>query len=84
MSWYVHVLASMNNGNGYHCERLYRVPELEENVPVLGFVECSANIDDDDVYIIARAVYDVYDDTCQYGHSWSAGRAFLVTATELN
>ena len=72
----------MNIGNGYCCERLHRFPELEENVPVFGFVERCANIDD--VHINACAIYDLYDDLYQYGHSRSAGWALLATPTELN
>ena len=60
----------MNIGNGYHYERLHRFPEPEENVPVFGFVGRSGNTDD--VYINARAIYDVHDDPYQYGHSRSS------------
>ena len=45
------------------------IPEPEENVPVFGFIGCSANTDD--VYINACAIYDVHDNKYQYGHSQS-------------
>ena len=77
----MHLLASTNIGNGYHCERLYRFPEPEENVPVFGFIGRSANTDD--IYINVRAIYDVRDN--QYQSSIAiAGRTLLATPTELN
>ena len=45
------------------------VSRNKKKMCVLGFMESSTNIDD--VYINARAIYDVYEDLYQHGHSQS-------------
>ena len=61
----MHLLASLNIGNRYHCESLQRCPELED-VSVLGFVKCSATTDD--VYLMHVLLVTYIDNPYPCGH----------------